>query len=86
MHKVLYPNNAIPSSKVSTEDYLKHATANIIQLLTNPIAHLPYIQARDSTKNALLQIVDSLNRSITNIIDMNNTQNISKNIYVFQIQ
>jgi len=32
----------IPLPKVSTEDYLRQASSDIINLLTNPIAHLPY--------------------------------------------
>ena len=73
----LFPHN-IPCSKVSTEDYLKQATDDIIQLLTNPVAQLPFLQIGDTTKNALLQISESLNRSITNIIDLDITNNIAK--------
>ena len=46
-----FPND-IPFPKVSTEDYLKQATANIIQRLTNPITQLPYLQVGDNTNNA----------------------------------
>ena len=67
-----FPHN-IPFPKVSTDDYLKQATQDIIQLLTHPIAQLPYLQVGDVTKNAILQIAQMLNRSIDQVVDLNNT-------------
>ena len=64
-----FPHN-IQFPKVNTKDYLKQTTQAIISLLTNPIASLPYLQIGDTTKNALLDIVQILNRSITNIVPL----------------
>ena len=66
--------HSIHISKVSTEDYLRQSANVIINLFTNPIAHLPYLQVGDKTKNALLEIAKVLNRSISNIIDLNPTK------------
>ena len=66
-----FPHN-IPFPKVSTDDYLKQATQDIIQLLTHPIAQLPYLQVEDVTKNAMLEMAQVLNRSITNTIRLEN--------------
>ena len=65
----IFPHN-IPFPKVSTDDYLKQATQDIIQLLTHPIAQLPYLQVRDVTKNAILQIAQMLNRSIDQVVGL----------------
>ena len=61
----------IPIPKVSTEDYLKQATQDIITLLTHPVASLPSLQVGDVTKNALLDIAQIIKRSITNIVPLN---------------
>ena len=58
----------IPLPQVSTEDYLKQATQDIISLLTNPISFLPSLKVGDTTKNAMLEIAQLLHRSITDIV------------------
>ena len=55
---------------MSTEDYLKQATQDIISLLTHPVAFLPSLQVGDVTKNALLDIAQILHRSITDIVPL----------------
>jgi len=50
--------------KVSTEDYLRQAASDIINLLTNPVAHLTFLHVGDNTQNTLLKIAQLLNRSV----------------------
>lgn len=60
----------IPSPQVKTEDFLWQATSDIVSLLTNPITHLPFLEAGNSTLNALLKIAQLLNRSIDQVINL----------------
>ena len=61
---VTYFPHEIPFPKVTLEDHLKQATSNIIDILTNPPSTtVPSLQAGDTTKNALLQIAQLLNRA-----------------------
>ena len=62
--------HTISIPKVSTKDYLRQAASDIVQLLTNSIDHLPYLNAGDKTQNALLQISQLLTHSIDNIINI----------------
>ena len=78
-HACIFPH-LIPIPKVSTEDYLKQAAGDIIKLLTNPVAHLPYLEVGDDTQNALLIISEALKRSITNIIPLSTTEQSTKDL------
>ena len=78
---VAFSPHSIPIPKVSTEDYLQQAAGDIINFLTNPIAHLPYLHIGDTTQNSLLQISQLLTRSIDSIINLDPPQQ-SRNKYI----
>lgn len=68
------PLPSFPIPKVSTEDDLHQAGNHIINLITNPIAHFSYLHIGDKTQNIMLQIVQMLNLSIYNIVNLNPTK------------
>lgn len=54
------------SYKKTTEDYLKQASTDILTILKNPPATLPYLEAGSDTHNTIGQIAQLLNRSSNN--------------------
>jgi hypothetical protein len=53
----------IPFPTISTADYLKQAAGDIVTILRNPPANLPYLSYGDDTTNALVQIAHLLGRA-----------------------
>ena len=56
-HKINFP-------KVTTDDFLRQSTTDIIKLLTTPLSGVgPTLEAGDETRNAVLKIAQLLNRT-----------------------
>jgi hypothetical protein len=53
----------IPFPSVSTEDYLRLAAGDVLNILRSPPASLPSLSYGDATKNALVQIAQLLGQA-----------------------
>jgi len=73
--RTFFPHD-VPIPKVSTEDYLRQAASNIVNLLTNQIANLPFLHVGYGTQNALLQIAQLLNRLVDTYISLDAKKNL----------
>ena len=70
---VSFHPHAIEFPAVSTLDYLKQASDDILNILCNPQQAFPYLEGGDQTKNAYVQIATLLNRAATHPASLSNT-------------